>query len=307
MSKEKDSLILYESFFEATQDLSVSDKGEIWEALHAYISNNEDYEFTSITAKLAWNFIKLQLNADAKKWQETCKRRSEAGKRGMQKRWNNSKDITSVNFVINENNKNNKAINVITEKSSVINEITKITDTDTESDTESDTDTDTDTDIKENIIIGNNNIKENTPTLDDVLKFAKDPSVALSQEEARKFYDHYTAQSWLRSNGQQIPNTATALVCALRIWKSNSGKFDVSLTSPPRPKKPTREEIAEQINSNKKLFNELFWLKEGRNRGDYDSDPKTFHKWYLKDVVLDAIESPEFSKTKTTYQKYKEQ
>ena len=133
MSKGKDSLILYESFFEATQDLSVSEVGEIWKALHLYLATGEDYEFQSITSKLAWNFIKLQLNADAKKWQEKCQRRSEAGKRGMQKRWNGEKDITNVNFVINENNKNNNVINEITndnkgitEKPFVINEITKI-------------------------------------------------------------------------------------------------------------------------------------------------------------------------------------
>lgn len=184
MSKEKDSLILYESFFEATQDLSVSDKGEIWEALHAYISDKEDYKFTSITAKLAWNFIKLQLNADAKKWQETCKRRSEAGKRGMQKRWNNSKDITSVNFVINENNKNNKAINVITEKSSVINEITKITDTDTESDT--------DTDIKEKNILKKEK-KFVKPTIAEVKAYVNEHKYRINVD---KFYSHYESNGW---------------------------------------------------------------------------------------------------------------
>ena len=173
MSKEKDSLILYESFFEATQELSVSDKGEIWQALHAYISGKEEYEFTSITAKLAWNFIKLQLNADAKKWQETCKRRSEAGKRGNQKRWNKTdqkeESIANAIFAINENR---KASQSIAKKTFAINEIANIADTDTES--ESDTD----------IFIDNKN--NSYPTKDKILKLAKDPSVALSPDEAEE-------------------------------------------------------------------------------------------------------------------------
>ena len=253
MSKEKDSLILYESFFEATQELSVSDKGEIWEALHAYISGKEDYKFTSITAKLAWNFIKLQLNADAKKWQETCKRRSEAGKRGNQKRWNKTdqkeESIANAIFAINENR---KASQSIAKKTFAINEIANIADTDTESDTDTDTD----------IFIENKNIYNNAPTKEQILKLAKDPSVALSPEEAEKFYDHYTAQSWIRSNGQAIANTPQALVSMLRMWKSNSGNF----TQSPRVCSPPAQTMS--LSEFKRKFNAIY----DYNGTDIDED-----------------------------------
>lgn len=279
MSKEKDSLILYESFFEATQDLSVSEVGEIWKALHLYLATDEDYEFQSITSKLAWNFIKLQLNADAKKWQETCKRRSEAGKRGMQKRWKNEKDITSVNFVINENNKNNKAINAITKKSSVINEITKITDTDTES--ESDTESDTD------IFIENKNIYNNAPTKEQILKLAKDPSVALSPEEAEKFYDNYTAQSWTRSNGRPIANTPQALVSMLRMWKSNAGNF----TQSPRVYSPPAQAMS--LADFKRKFNAIY----DYNGTDIDEDSTD----YIDKMILFVRKMQSVDDFKTKY------
>jgi hypothetical protein len=306
MSKGKDSLILYESFFEATQDLSVSEVGEIWKALHLYLATGEDYEFQSITSKLAWNFIKLQLNADAKKWQEKCQRRSEAGKRGMQKRWNAEKDITNVNFVINENNKNNNVINEITndnkgitEKPFVINEITKITDTDTESDTESESDTD--------IFIDNKN--NSYPTKDKILKLAKDPSVALPPEEAEKFFDHYTAQSWTRSNGQAIANTPQALVSMLRMWKSNSGNFNkpVQQTFSYQPQKSRRERIDETIRNNRDCFIELFNCTESHYYGDYDNDPKCWDDWSYRENVLNKIENEGFSPHFKIYAKYRKE
>ena len=307
MSKGKDSLILYESFFEATQDLSIAEVGEIWKALHLYLASGEDYEFQSTTSKLAWNFIKLQLNADAKKWNEKCKRRSEAGKIGMQKRWNNENDITNVNFVINENNKNNNVINRITndnkgitEKPFVINEITKITDTDTESDTESESESD--------IIINNNN---SYPTKEKILQLAKDPSVALKPEEAEKFFDHYTAQSWTRSNGQAIPNTSPALISMLRMWKSNSVNFaprqQTFSYGNSHPQKSRRERIDETIRNNRDCFIELFNCTESHYYGDYDNDPRTWDEWSYRENVLNKIENEGFSTQFKIYAKYRKE
>ena len=73
----------------------------------------------------------------------------------------------------------------------------------------------------------NDHVNENIdyPTKEKILQLAKDPSVALSPEEAEKFFDHYTAQSWTRSNGQAIANTSPALISMLRMWKSNSVNF----------------------------------------------------------------------------------
>ena len=82
MAKGKDSVIIYESFLEATEDLEAVAIAEIWRAIRAFIKGEEP-TFTDMSAKLAWKFIKLQLEADADKWRKTCAKRSEAGRVGM--------------------------------------------------------------------------------------------------------------------------------------------------------------------------------------------------------------------------------
>lgn len=59
-------------------------------------------------------------------------------------------------------------------------------------------------------------------SIDEVLEIASLPDVALSEADARKFFDFYAAQGWVRSNGQRI----TSLAPAMRSWKRNKGKFD---------------------------------------------------------------------------------
>lgn len=69
----------------------------------------------------------------------------------------------------------------------------------------------------------NNNTQNNIGfSLAEVLEIASLPDVALSEAEARKFFDFYAAQDWVRSNGQRI----TSLAPAMRSWKRNKGKFD---------------------------------------------------------------------------------
>lgn len=148
MSKKKDSLILYESFFEATADLSAESIAELWHALGNYLKD----DITKITnvipqtteAKLAWKFIKLQLDADKKRWLNTCDKRAEAGRVGMAKRWGDSDDKrdTENEATITNDNKNNKRVT----------KITNVTDTDTESDTD--------------VIINNNNKANKSPDFD---------------------------------------------------------------------------------------------------------------------------------------------
>ena len=296
MSKGKDSLILYESFFEATEEFSLEEKGELWQALYSHIKG-ESYEFSKPTLKTAWNFIKLQLNADAKKWDEKRQKRSNAGKTAMQNRWHDNKNNNVMDDITNitNDNKNNNVINEYHD----ITKITNVTDTVTDTDTVTVTDT----------VINNVNNNIDYPTKDKILKLAKDPSVALPPEEAEKFYAPYTAQSWTRSNGQPIANTPQALVSMLRMWKSNSGNFNkpVQQTFSYQPQKSRRERIDETIRNNRDCFIELFNCTESHYYGDYDNDPKSWDDWSYRENVLNKIENEGFSTQFKIYAKYRKE
>lgn len=73
-----------------------------------------------------------------------------------------------------------------------------------------------------NITPNNARAREEGFTREQVLEAAKLPDVAVSQDEAVAFYEHYAAQGWLLGNGQPI----TALAHALQRWKRNKGKHE---------------------------------------------------------------------------------
>lgn len=69
-----------------------------------------------------------------------------------------------------------------------------------------------------------NNQNSKLWTWEQVRNIASLPDVALSEVDARKFFDFYAAQGWVRSNGQRL----TSLAPAMRTWKRNKGKFDAT-------------------------------------------------------------------------------
>ena len=248
MAKGKDSVIIYESFLEATEELEAVAIAEIWRAIRAFMKGEEP-TFTDMSAKLAWKFIRLQLEADADKWRKTCAKRSEAGRVGMKNRWN---DITN-------DNKPLQAITKITNVSDVITPITNDNKPLQAITNITDTDTDTDTDKKEKIYKKEKAVASDVGeevkvwTLDDFRDAAKDPSVALPEKDVAECFDFYAAQGFRRSNGQPIVSVAPLL----RLWKRKLGEFAGS------PKLTTNQQrtqnaiiSANQSNRNVGTYNE---------------------------------------------------
>lgn len=109
---EKDSFILYNSFYEPIKALKNEQLGKLFRAIFNYTINGEITQDNEII--VAFMFIKNQIDLDSKKWEEQKKKRSEAGKKGMASRWNNND-----NNVIKKNNNVKNAITNITDNVNV--------------------------------------------------------------------------------------------------------------------------------------------------------------------------------------------
>lgn len=126
----KNSFVLYTDFYEVLKDLSDEQLGLLHRVIYRYVISGDDTEakiLLSPEVKIAFNFIKLQIDKNKEKWEETKEKRAEAGKKGMQNRWN--EDITKITKD-NKNNKVIKQITKITKDNNVIDsndDITKIT------------------------------------------------------------------------------------------------------------------------------------------------------------------------------------
>ena len=129
----KNSFVLYTDFYEVLKDLSDEQLGLLHRVIYRYVISGNDTEakiLLSPEVKMAFNFIKLQIDKNKEKWEETKEKRAEAGKKGMHNRWN--EDITKITNITkdNKNNKVIKQITKITKDNNVIDsndDITKIT------------------------------------------------------------------------------------------------------------------------------------------------------------------------------------
>lgn len=116
----RESFVLYTKINEIVKELSVEDKGLLFQAIL-------DYQETGVVPdisgaiKIAFIGIRQDLDANAEKYEQVRKARSEAGKKGMESRWitkdnknNKVKDeITNITVYDNVNVNDNDNVNVV--------------------------------------------------------------------------------------------------------------------------------------------------------------------------------------------------
>jgi hypothetical protein len=109
MAKDKKGFILYADQKALFEQLPNDKAGELIKFIFAYV-NDENPETDDLIINLAFTPIKQQLKRDLIKFEETKEKRSEAGKAGANKRWqniaNDSKrisDIAKIAVNVNDN------------------------------------------------------------------------------------------------------------------------------------------------------------------------------------------------------------
>lgn len=84
---EKTSFILYSDYWQHLEILTDEERGRLITAIFAYVRTGEVIEISG-GAKMAFSFIRSQIDRDTQKWEEVKNARSEAGKKGAEARWN---------------------------------------------------------------------------------------------------------------------------------------------------------------------------------------------------------------------------
>ena len=82
MDEGKKSVILYTEWAQPLKVLSLEDKGRIFDAILSYSETGKTPHFDSAAAEMAFSFIRLRLDENARKWTDVRQKRQEAGKRG---------------------------------------------------------------------------------------------------------------------------------------------------------------------------------------------------------------------------------
>ena len=87
LSKDKTSFVLYTSFYDALQDLPLDRKGMLLDLIFNYEIHGdtdafeEHFKDLPNDVKMAFRFIKGQLDKDQEKWRDVCSKRAAAGRK----------------------------------------------------------------------------------------------------------------------------------------------------------------------------------------------------------------------------------
>ena len=86
MADNKKSFLLYCDLLHTVKKLNDEQAGKLFKHVLEYV-NDLNPETEDIITDLCFEPIKQSLKRDLRKYESTCKKRSEAGKKGMAKRW----------------------------------------------------------------------------------------------------------------------------------------------------------------------------------------------------------------------------
>jgi len=100
MAENKKSVLLYCDIIHTVEELSDTQAGKLFKHYLRYINDLDPAAPDKIT-QIVFEPIKQNLKRDLKKWEQTKLKKSEGGKKGMDKRWGNidEQPITSSNIV----------------------------------------------------------------------------------------------------------------------------------------------------------------------------------------------------------------
>ena len=170
--ESKNSFVIYtswRSFFELLEEPEL-----IKELLYTMfdIAEGKETAVTNNRVKSALKAIEPKMKEDLEAYEARC----EKNRKAAQKRWGNPSDMHSHADVMQ-------------------------TDGDTDNDTDSDTDTesDNDTDIDMSVMSGSD-----APSVADVMEFAHNHKLDLSEEDAKEFIDYYFMDRKGMINGEPI-------------------------------------------------------------------------------------------------------
>ena len=82
MGSQSASVVLHMDDFEDINELKDSDAGKLLKAIIAYSNDGSMPEKLGIQAKTMFSFIRRHIDRDKLKYEETCRRRSESGRKG---------------------------------------------------------------------------------------------------------------------------------------------------------------------------------------------------------------------------------
>lgn len=173
----KGSIILYASQAGPVEALTMEQRGELFTALLAYAGGNDPGPMSS-EAAVAFAFFRMQLDMDAAKYADVCRKRSEAGKAG-------GRPKKAIAFVDDE--EKTKKANAFSEKQTKAKK----------PEDEDDDDSLKEKTIPKGIVEKKSEKRFSAPTVEDVKGYCNEKGLSV---DADRFVDFYASKGWRVGN-----------------------------------------------------------------------------------------------------------
>ena len=234
----KNSFVAYTDWSEYFEDLTDAQLGQLTRALFLFASKGEEPSFTG-AQRVIFRMMKNCLDRDAEKWQDTCRKRSEAGTKGAYAKAEKMKTNALANAGFAKTDEANPA-NADFAKTDVANPA------DTVTDTESDTVTDTDTVTESESETETETERLSASPLPLPGKYGRYENILLTDEEHTLLCEEFSEETAGKAIEEMSEYCASAgktyknYPAALRRWIRKSGNYPSSKPSPaPKEKKPS--------------------------------------------------------------------
>lgn len=228
MAENKKSFVLYTDLIHTVRKMKDAHAGQLLKTILAYV-NDENPNVENPIVDIVFEPIKRQMKRDLTKWESELKRKSEAGKKGMESRWG-------------------KKAEIITEHNSVIPVITEITDNVTVTVTDTVNVTDTSSFKKEaksaNEILENQESSQELksepqkrkkvapkkekeeppeiPTMQAFTAYGKQNAPDVSEQALELKYKAWTENGWKTGKGAKIINWKSTLLNTISFLPKNN-------------------------------------------------------------------------------------
>lgn len=232
---EHNSFLLYKDSRIFVSKLSREQRGDLFEAILNYVCDWEIPRFPDDgMTQMCFEIIKSYLDRDEKKYQEKCRKRAEAGKKGGLAKASNSKQSKAntsntkqniANLADNDTDNDNVTDNVIDNENDIVS------DTDIE---QADADS-----VSADQPAASAAAKAEPPAGDlfsvkQLLATTKKNKVNLTEEGVRAFYDEMHESGWML---YQKPVEKKGIVKALRGWAKYHLEYGIEADGTPMPDK----------------------------------------------------------------------
>lgn len=207
---EKKSFVLYTDSSEVIDILTDEQAGVLLKSIMKYVKGEPVPEMDAVT-KVAFIPIKNHIDRDTEKYNDTCEKRREAGKKGGRPR-KSTEEPKKANGL----EEKAKKANGFSEKQ------TKAKKADNDNENDNVNDNDNENDIKKSrkrsVFV--------PPTLEEVANYCKEKKLSVNPKE---FYDYFTEGSWKDSEGKPVKNWKQKLL----TWNNHQKKQTKQQTGAP--------------------------------------------------------------------------